>query len=336
MYKKLTIKSKIRDYDVEFLTSINELPSFDSKSIFVIDSNIIKLFPEFVKYNPIIIESTEFNKTLLGVNYLLNEFSNKKANRYTNIVAIGGGVLQDIVGFSCSIFCRGIDYIFIPTTLLSQVDSCIGGKTSINFENKKNILGTFYPPSKILICEEFLKTLPKLDIINGLGEVYKFHILQNKIDKFCLKENLLDEVYSSLEYKKNILELDEFDRKERLFLNFGHTFGHAIETTSNHEIPHGIAVIFGCMIAVRISSMLNYDINFEDIIYSTGIDLIKKTNISLKKEWFDIETLLNVAKSDKKYNGNFRMILMSYEPLLDNITNLDIIIDAINKTYESI
>jgi len=146
----------------------------------------------------------------------------------------------------------------------------------------------------------------------------------------------LNETYSSLEFKKSILEIDEFDKKERQYLNFGHTFGHALETTSEHKIPHGIAVILGCMIAVRVSILLNYKNEFEYLIYSTGIELVRKSNLKLDKEWFNVENLINVARTDKKSNGDIRIVLMSHEPFLEKITNMDIISEAIYKTYESI
>jgi len=168
MHEKLKIKSNIKDYTIEFFSKINELNCFDQNAKVVIDSNIHVLYPQFAQYNPIIIECTEDNKTLQGATVLLNKLIEAKANRFSKLIVIGGGIAQDVAGFCSSIFCRGIEYTLIPTTLLSQADSCIGGKTSINFEHKKNILGTFYPPSQILICEEFLKTLSNLDIISCL------------------------------------------------------------------------------------------------------------------------------------------------------------------------
>ena len=336
MHKKLTIKSNIKNYDVEFFSKINEMPCFNPNAKIVIDSNVINLFPIFNRYDPIVIQCTEDAKTLQGATILLNELLKAKTTRYSNLVVIGGGIAQDIAGFCSSVFCRGIDYTLVPTTLLSQADSCIGGKTSINFEHKKNILGTFYPPSQILICKEFLSTLSQTDIISGLGEIYKFYILQNKMNKFSSHPNFLDETYSSLKYKKTILEIDEFDKKERQYLNFGHTFGHALEITSEHKIPHGIAVILGSIIAIRISSLLKYNVKFKELIYSTGINLIRNTNLHLDREWFNVENLIEIAKTDKKSNGDIKMVLMSDEPFLEIITNTEIISEAINNTYESI
>jgi 3-dehydroquinate synthase len=334
MHQKLTIESKIKQYTIEFFSSISQLPKFDN-AIYIIDSKIAEIYPHINEKNSILIDCDENAKTIDGVSFLLKQLIIKQAKKNTKLIALGGGVLQDVVGFCASILCRGIDYILIPTTLLSQADSCIGGKTSINFENRKNILGTFYPPSNIFICYEFLKSLAPIEILSGLGEIYKFHILQNKINEFS--ETLcFDTIYSSLKYKKRILELDEFDKNERQILNFGHTFGHALEASSQHEIPHGIAVIIGSIIAIHVSIALHFNVPHFKTILDIGHSLIKKTNIDFKPEWFDPINLIEITKSDKKNNGTFRMILINDIPIIEQIKDLDIIKKSIIKTYESI
>lgn len=210
-----------------------------------------------------IVETDEKEKTLNGVEkfvlYLLK--NNVKKNHV--LVVIGGGIAQDIGAFTSSVLFRGIQWIFLPTTLLSMADSCIGSKSSINVQKYKNQIGTFYPPLDIFICTELLKTLPKTEIINGFGEIIKHAIIRGGTEgKYLLKEiehyrgsasNMEKIIYSSLIIKKRLVEQDEFDASERRLLNYGHTFGHALEGYTKNILPHGIAVMIGMDIANYIS-----------------------------------------------------------------------------------
>lgn len=339
MHNRLIIKSKLSDYHVNFINSLNDIIQVVNQpnTILIIDKNVSILYPTITSDNMLVIESTEHAKTLDNCSYVLDHLTSNRANVLTKIVAVGGGVIQDLVGFCASIYCRGIEYILVPTTLLAQVDSCIGGKTSINYGNRKNILGTFYPPSSILIYNNFLETLSKLDYISGLGEVYKFHILQGNINLFNPYGPVDDMVYNGLKFKSDILLLDEFDKKERKYLNYGHTFGHALESISNHKIPHGIAVIIGCLIATNIAVELGYEVNDYDVILNTAISLLYDSKINLEKEWFDSINLLDIIKSDKKSNGDLVMVLVKEsQPRLEVIKNITIIYNILTNTYESI
>jgi 3-dehydroquinate synthase len=338
MYGTLKITSKVNDYTVTFVDLLEDIIKEiqQPNTITFIDLNVSKLYSQLNLNNVILIPATEESKTLEYADKVFYKLSELKANAKTKMVVIGGGILQDICGFCASTYCRGIEYILVPTTLLAQVDSCIGGKTSINFQNKKNLIGTFYPPSKILIYPRFINTLSKLDYISGLGEVYKFHILQNKIHDFDFTDNIEAMIYNSLSYKVGILMKDEFDRAERKFLNFGHTFGHALESVSNHKIPHGISVILGCMIAVRISKHIGFNVNNYDVILIKGASLLKMSEMKFRKEWFDFDLLLPMIKSDKKSTGQLTMVLIDNNPLLKDIENLDIIQPILTKIYESI
>ena len=335
---KLEVKSKINNYELFFLNSLDEIINETKQlnTITFIDKNVAELYPILNATNPIIVDCNEDIKSMDGSGLIFLHLVKQKANVNTKLVVIGGGILQDLIGFCASTYCRGIQYVLVPTTLLAQADSCVGGKTSLNFENKKNILGTFYPPSKILIYPEFINTLTNLDFISGLGEIYKFHILQNKILNFNIQENIKDMIYDGLEYKIDILSRDEFDKGERKFLNFGHTFGHALESTSSHQIPHGIAVIIGCMIAVNLSKRLGYGVsNYKEII-NCGKTLIKKTNILFKREWFDFKLLMDIIKSDKKSTGKLTMVLINTRPILVDVTNIDEVKLVVDEIYESI
>lgn len=338
MHNLLNISSKINPYTLGFISNIDEIKPLQDQdnTITIIDSNVSRLYPSLHKENNIILECTEDIKTLEGATTLVGILSKKKINIKTKLIVIGGGILQDLVGFCASIYARGIEYTLVPTTLLAQTDSCVGGKTSINYDSKKNLLGTFYPPKKIVICTEFLKTLTPLDYISGLGEIYKFHILQNQIDKLSPDSLVEPMVLDGLKYKIDILTRDEFDKGERKFLNFGHTFGHALESISNNYIPHGVAVILGSMIAVKVSQKLGYEVPNYELILEKGLNLIKASKISFDSDWFNLPPLLEIIKSDKKSTGELTMVLISNEPFLKNIQNPLILTSILQSTYESI
>ena len=344
MYSQIDVKSKIKDYSVNF-TSIDEIHKLIAEDyhLAVIDSNVAKYFPEFALGDLIVLDTDEDLKSWRGLEKIFDRFAAKKVNTQTKLVVIGGGVLQDAVGFCASVYCRGIEYYLVPTTLLSQIDSCVGGKTSINYGSRKNILGTFYPPKEIIICEDLLGGLNKENFCSGLGELLKFDILRNKIQKSKVieliseNENVLHHIYESLNYKISILEIDEFDKKERKFLNFGHTFGHALEITSNYKLSHGYAVAIGCLVALRVSE-LSYNYNYKD--YSATSNIVKKlleNTVSVDKEWFDYESLMECVKSDKKNTGCVNMVLIKdNQPVIQKIEDYSIIKTALENVYETI
>ena len=338
MYGKLNVDSKIKNYSVEFVSDIDGILDLiaNPNVITFIDSNVVKLYPELNLPNVVSIECVENLKNLDGAYSIYSTLVERKANINTKLIIVGGGILQDLVGFCASTYCRGIEYILIPTTLLAQADSCVGGKTSLNFKNKKNILGTFYPPIKIIIYPKFTNTLSSLDLISGFGEIYKFHILQDNILNFDIRSDLTKMIYDGLKFKIDILSRDEFDKGERKYLNFGHTFGHALETISSHEIPHGIAVTIGCMIAVCLSKELGYNVNNYTKVLKDGLELVHASNIKFKKEWFDFYNLYDIVKSDKKSIGKLTMVLINNKPFLQDVEDCDILCYSLRKIYEII
>jgi 3-dehydroquinate synthase len=338
MHSTLEVQSKISNYRIHFVETLSNIQALidQPNTITFIDSNVSKLYTQLHRDVNIIIECTENVKTLEGTHDIFNNLIERKANIQTRLVVIGGGILQDLVGFCASTYCRGIQYDLVPTTLLSQADSCLGGKTSINVKGKKNILGTFYPPSNIYICTEFLKTLEVLDYCSGLGEVYKFHILENRVDQFNIDGDIDDMIYKGLVFKGDILSRDEFDKGERKYLNFGHTFGHALETTSQNNLPHGIAIILGCMIASRVATKLQYEVPNYNVLLQKGVELIHRAGIKLEQSWFDLENLLEIVKSDKKSTGKLTMALSTDHNFLQDVEDIEIIKQALQETYESI
>lgn len=207
-----------------------------------------------------------------------------KAKREDVLVSFGGGVITDITGFVASIYMRGINLVHIPTTIIGQIDSAIGGKTSVNYEHYKNVIGTFYDP-KLVICEtNYLKTLNQHEILNGHGELIKTGLIGN-IDILNSLDNN-DAVYNPLlismaiEVKKGFVVNDYFDKSVRNTLNFGHTIGHAIETLTNFEVSHGEAVIIGMLKSIEAGiylgitnpKLLN---NFSEILKNIGYNVPK-------------------------------------------------------------
>lgn len=188
-------------------------------------------------------------------------------NRDTLIIALGGGVTGDIAGFIAATYMRGIPFIQIPTTLLSQVDSSIGGKVGIDHPSGKNLIGSFYPPNKVYIDLDFLDTLPNEEIVNGIAEIVKaaiikdekfFTYLESNIDRIIkLEKKFIDNaIISSLKIKASVVQKDEKESGIRKILNFGHTIGHSIEILSDFEIPHGRAVGIGMAVETLISEKI--------------------------------------------------------------------------------
>lgn len=260
------IKSKIRDYQVTFVDNFKENLNCNN-AIYIVDKNVQDLYRLEALEPKLIIIATEEAKTFSSINNIIQTLLLYPITKNTVLVAIGGGVIQDITGFIASILFRGIEWIFYPTTLLAQTDSCIGSKTCINVDDKKNQVGTFYPPSEIFIDIHFLDTLTTIPYHCGLGEMIKIGLIGNK---GFWKNNIKDSIEQALQSKKEFIEKDEFDKNERNLLNYGHTFGHAIEAGTNYRVPHGLAVIMGMDIENYISVRKQYlsENEFKDI-YST-------------------------------------------------------------------
>jgi len=209
----------------------------------------------------IYVAATEASKSLHAAPEIIEKIRSAGANRRTNLVAIGGGVVQDLSAFIASVYMRGLTWSYMPTTVLAMVDSCIGGKSSINVGPYKNLIGTFHPPESVLIDPALARTLPVEERAGGLIEAAKICYCRGEqsfarhlsfgpsIDMST--EALQQIILNSLEAKKWFIENDEFDQSERLLLNFGHTFGHAIEGASGFAISHGIAVGLGILCAIE-------------------------------------------------------------------------------------
>lgn len=259
MRTSFEIASSTGSYDVRIAPgAMDEVLAQSSEAIFVADA----FFGERLKsagLDPILISADERAKSLDRMSDLILAMRKRGATRATKLVAIGGGVVQDAASFAASVYMRGIDWVYAPTTLLSMTDSCIGGKSSINVGGYKNIVGTIHPPSEVIIDPSLAQTLSSEQVAAGLCEAAKIALCRGPetLDRYFElapgkrsdPAALTDVIALSLQAKKWFIEIDEFDRAERLLLNFGHTFGHALESASEFTISHGIAVGMGMLTA---------------------------------------------------------------------------------------
>lgn len=330
----MIIKSSTKNYNVNVSNDFGSVTNMniDENTFLVIDKILYelyldKLFLNIPKQQLYILESTEENKTIETALRICEIMTNIPAKRNAKLISLGGGVVQDVTGFVANILYRGIHWTFYPTTLLAACDSCIGGKTSLNYKKFKNLLGTFYPPDVINICTPFFKTLSEKDFQSGLGEVVKFNIMFGEEGILNMERNInmllerdddkLEEfVKSSLLFKKDFIEEDEFDRGVRINLNFAHTFGHAFETMSHYIIPHGTAVAMGTIVANRIS--LERGWLTEDKVLRVEDILWKIIHIDLKHIAVDMEGIMSAIRKDKKQVSNeLTAVLMSGEMKLN-------------------
>lgn len=314
----LHIKSHIHDYDVFFEEDFSFLQKLSNKKnqMLIIDRNVYNIYRDiidgnFETNNIYLFDATEENKSFEKITGIYVRLSKCQAKRNLSIVCIGGGITQDVIGFVASTLYRGLHWIFVPTTFLAQTDSCIGSKTALNFRSFKNLIGTFYPPDQVYINTNFLKTLARNDFYSGIGETIKFQLMKEQYPKDIdavirvvergktEPDFIPDLICDNLKVKINYMENDEFDYGRRNFLNYGHCFGHALETVSGYYVSHGIAVNIGIIFANGLSverGMLSEEV-FKKLTNELNLTNIP---IRLHKEHFDSKTLLECMKNDKK------------------------------------
>jgi 3-dehydroquinate synthase len=291
----------------------------------IIDKNVPLIFKKLLKkklknYNLFffIINANEKSKSLKTVNLYLSKLFLKNFNRSDLVISIGGGIVGDIVGFTSSIYKRGINFINIPTTLLAQVDSAIGGKTGVNSKFGKNLIGSFYQPKLVIIDTSFLKSLPKKEMICGYAEILKHSIIKDKNFFQWLQKNtkyiflkkdkqLTYAIKKSCRIKMHFVNKDVDEKGLRMILNFGHTFAHAIEVKYNYskKITHGEAVLAGMILVARLS-LIKKVCNLKTV--KDIEEIYKKNNLSYTFANYSnrnsINSLLKYLKNDKKNNDN--------------------------------
>ena len=319
MLETFNIQSESGSYGVSIGSHIlvDGLESEAHKCFKLIDDKVDKLWPLVCQETGLKVFAVEQNKTLEQVAHLIEALRGLGANRNSYLYAFGGGIVQDLATFVASSYMRGIPWTYCPTTLLGMVDSCIGGKSSLNVGIYKNIAGNFYPPKKILIDIAFCQTLTIQEKIAGLCEAIKIcfaspsSALEDCIDIFDGKmealseKQLFDIVSLSLATKKTFIEEDEFDQGIRLLLNFGHTFGHAIEAATHFSVTHGVAVGVGMLAEIELSILRGVDLDKCDRVekLKTYLYGLFKNLPDLKNQLSTLSVADAVAsfRSDKKH-----------------------------------
>jgi 3-dehydroquinate synthase len=287
------------------------------KTIVITDERVNELYGNLWQELPtIIIGQGEGNKTIATLNLIIHQLLELNTDRKTFILGIGGGIVCDVAGFAASVFMRGLKFGFVSTTLLSQVDASVGGKNGVNFEGYKNIVGTFNQPDFVICDPHVLKTLEPTEISNGLAEIVK-HALIADVEMFSfLEENItgllnLDEdvinyvVTRSVEIKSAIVNLDEKEQGERRKLNFGHTFGHAIEKVAG--ISHGNAVGLGMVIATRYSYERGY-LDKSDLQRITK--LLQQLKLPVMSDYDSMQILEALLKDKKREDDSIHFVLL--------------------------
>ncbi|MFR0800948.1 MAG: hypothetical protein ACLSHX_08020 [Suilimivivens sp.] len=345
--KQIKIKSSLYDYNVQFIDDVKkqiEQLGNEGKVTYVIDQNVYRLYPDYFstieKDNIYFVDAVEHKKNIETCMDLITFWQSIKLKKNWKVICFGGGITQDITTFASNIYLRNVEWYFFPTTLLAMSDSCIGGKCGINMGELKNQLGVFYPPRRIYICEKFLQTLSNADYINGWGEILKFSLTEKK-EFYEAVENekqlipcphINDYLYEGLLVKKKIIEEDEFEGDLRRILNYGHTFGHALEAYSHNTIPHGKGVIWGIDVANFISAnmgILDHD------IYMKIKEMIKKSFIKEEIMVEDTTRFMKILSTDKKVKNNtvYLILLKELSQLIIKPVEIDKKLEDLFKRY---
>jgi len=305
-----------------FAERVNDLGyGHDKKFCIVTDSNVALLYAGAVKeelgkeYPNIFLYTVpagEEHKNVSTINGIYEFLIENHFDRQDVLIALGGGVVGDMTGYAAATYLRGIDFIQVPTTLLSQTDSSIGGKTGVDFMQYKNMVGAFYMPKMVYMNLSVLESLPREQLVSGFGEILKhglikdiayFEWLKAHYDEiWMLKYDVLEEmVFVSCNIKRGVVERDPKEKGERALLNFGHTIGHAIEKLSNFELTHGTCVGIGIVAASYLSKM-------QGKITDKELCMIEETlahfGLKTSVEWMNAKEVLSVTKSDKKMVGS--------------------------------
>lgn len=310
--KTIEIRSTRQNYTVFIQNKLlDALEDYINPSLYYViisDDGIPNEYIEKVKkacpkHETISFPMGESSKSIAEFSRIISLLLEKNIHKDSVLIALGGGVTGDLVGFIASVYLRGIPYIQIPTTLLSQIDSSVGGKVAINSEKGKNIIGSFYPPIKVLIDPMTLSTLPERHFNNGMAEMIKYGMIADrkffdKIKNTDVKKDLEDFISTSLEIKKRFVEADEFDEGVRQSLNFGHTFGHAIESYYQYnKYLHGEAISIG-MVLVLTNNQVRHEL----------VQVLKKYHLPTEDP-VKIDELKAYINRDKKNRNNLHQIV---------------------------
>jgi 3-dehydroquinate synthase len=324
LFKQMQIKSYRHTYELEFVDNFIDTLARNHQDgdTIIVDQTVCRLYPALAQWletrHHIMIEANEATKSFAQLSEFIETLIENNFTRANRLIAIGGGVTQDITSFIASILFRGTNWLFFPTTLLTQCDSCIGSKTSINFGRYKNQLGSFFPPQSIFVDTVFLTTLPQSEKRSGLGEMLHYYLVTSEADLQMVEafgdQALVDDtvlrrfIARSLEIKKAMIEVDEFDQGPRAIFNYGHSFGHAIEAATQNAVPHGIAVAYGMDLANLISVELGL----------IPKELRNRIRLSLAKSFtgtelpdIDVDLIFGALRKDKKNQGKDIKVILT-------------------------
>lgn len=300
------------------------------RALIVTDEHVAPLYLDEVKailsnvfssVDAIVLQSGEDHKNLLSIEQIYEKAIENELDRKDYFIALGGGVIGDMTGYAAATYMRGIAFIQIPTTLLAQVDSSIGGKTGVDFRSYKNMVGAFHMPSLVYSNVTTLKTLDERQFASGMGEVIKHALIRNAgyFDFLCAHTTelqkrdadiLLETVFESNLIKRAVVEIDPKEQGERQLLNFGHTLGHAIEKCSDFYYSHGQCVAFGCITAIALSNLRCSGTVEEDQLNKILL-LMEAVHLETKMKDLVPEEVIRATKKDKKMDrGQIRFILL--------------------------
>jgi 3-dehydroquinate synthase len=363
MSQRLTVNQNNKPiYDIvienDFSGLAAELEKFeiaDKRLCIVTDSNVRKIHCDAVcdalkdKCKNLVVFDFPYgeeNKNIDTVKDIYTCLIKNKFDRKDMLLALGGGVVGDVTGFVAATYLRGIDFVQIPTTLLAQVDSSVGGKTGVDFDQYKNMVGAFYMPKLVYTNIATLNTLDDRQYYAGMAEVMKYGLIKNAKFYEWIIDNMYEiherefealeyMVFQSCTYKKLVVEKDPTEKGERAILNFGHTIGHAIEKAKNFELLHGECVALGSVAAAYISWKRNL-ISMDD--YYEIRDMFVPFNLPISVENIDPEDIYHITSSDKKMEGDhIKFILLKKigKAVIDKTVTKEEIIAAINEIYFS-
>jgi 3-dehydroquinate synthase len=303
MKSKLTYLKKLELF--------KELDSFKEGQFYAIaDQKVKNHLPQWIQFSPHVfwIKNPEEEKNLETYGQAVEFFLRQGIHRSSKLYAFGGGATTDFAGFVAATILRGVKWTSIPTTLLALVDGAIGGKVALNMPQGKNLIGSFYAPEEVFMCGDFLTTLPATEINSGKGEILKYGFLSKEIHSLILKKAPLEEIaVACARFKNQIVEHDFHEQGERIFLNLGHTLGHAFEFTL--KIPHGYAVVMGMKYLFKLMNLENALQQWEAMARALALPL-EKFSIS-HYDNFDMRNFLSYLDQDKKkVDTQIRLVLV--------------------------
>jgi 3-dehydroquinate synthase len=315
----IKIESRVEDYSIQIQSGI--FRDLLLKKEFVLLDSVFRDRFSVGEAKVIWVDAKEDEKNLYTCEQVLSQMKNLGMTRQSHLLAVGGGFVQDVATLTSSLFMRGIKWSYVPTTLMSMLDSCVGGKSSINVNGAKNLVGNIYPPIGVYVDVNFTSGLSEMAVASGLCEAIKicFAAGPDNFEKFlelqkgCIQfdsfegEKLVEHV---LNCKKIFVEKDEFDQRERQLLNFGHTFGHALESAMGFEIAHGVAIGIGIIAALELQED---DLNqLQSSLRSSVLKILEPVFLDITKlcKLFNPELFVEAFKMDKKHTRDkFRLIL---------------------------